>query len=349
MPRKSRIDAPGALHHVIIRGIERNPIFKDTIDRKNFLDRLEKLLPDSQTACYAWALMPNHVHLLMKTGLMPMATVMRRLLTGYALQFNRRHQRHGHLFQNRYKSFLCEEDIYLKELVRYIHLNPLRAKIVADLNALKAYPYSGHSALIGKIKNHWQDIDYVLRLFGKTKRDARRMVATFLAKGVSQGRRPDLVGGGLVRSMGGWTTLKGLRKSGTRIKGDERILGSSDFVEKVLKAANEDLEEKAQLGAMKLELDSVIPKVANYFDLEVEDLKTPSKQRRITEARAVVCYLAVRKLRLSCAEVSRSLNISPSTVSVAVQRGQKIKDIKEIQEKLKIKLKTPSHLERRGR
>ena len=334
MPRKSRIDAPGALNHIILRGIERNIIFKDTIDRKNFLDRLEKLLPESQTACYAWALMPNHVHLLMKTGLMPMATVMRRLLTGYAVRFNRRHQRNGQLFQNRYKSFLCEEGIYLKELVRYIHLNPLRAGIVEDLNGLKSYPYSGHSALMGQIKNHWQDIAYVLRLFGKTKQDARRMYSTFVAKGVSQGRRPDLVGGGLLRSMGGWTSLKGLRKSGTRIKGDERILGSSDFVQTVLMAANEALEEKAQLDALGLGLHQLISRVAHDYGVDIDDLKSPSKQRRISEARTVVCYLAVRKLRLSCADVSQSLNISPSTVSVAVQRGQKLAGMQAIQKKV---------------
>jgi hypothetical protein len=187
---------------------------------------------------------------------------------------------------------------------------------------------------MGRIKNHWQNTEYVLGMFGKTKRDARRMVATFMAKGVSQGRRPDLVGGGLVRSTGGWTTLKGLRKSGTRIKGDERILGSSDFVENVLKAANEALEEKAQLDAMDLGLDQLIFRVADCCDIDPVDLKTASKQRQISEARAMLCYLAVRRLQFSCAEVSRSLNISPSTVSVAVQRGQKMKDIKKIQEKL---------------
>jgi REP element-mobilizing transposase RayT len=338
MPRKSRIDAPGALHHIIIRGIERNNIFKDKLDRKNFLNRLGDLLPDSQTACYAWALMPNHVHLLMKTGLMPMATVMRRLLTGYAMQFNRRHQRHGHLFQNRYKSFLCEEEIYLKELVRYIHLNPLRAKIVEDINALKTYPFSGHGALMGKIKNDWQDIDYVLGLFGKKKRQARQMYATFLAKGISRGRRPDLVGGGLLRSMGGWSTLKGLRKSGTRIKGDERILGSSDFVEKVLKTAGEALEEKAKLDALDIGLDQLIFRVADSYGVTIDDVKSPSKQLKVSEARSVLCYLAVRKLCFSSVEVSRSLNISPSTVSVAVQRAQKVKGIQEIQEKLLAKL-----------
>jgi hypothetical protein len=185
-----------------------------------------------------------------------------------------------------------------------------------------------------KIKNNWQDVDYVLGLFGKTKGEARQRYATFLAKGVSQGRRPDLVGGGLLRSMGGWTTLKGLRKSGTRIKGDERILGSSDFVEKVLKAAGEALEEKAQLDAMDIGLGQLISEVAGSYEIDAVELKTPSKQRQISQARAVVCYLAVRKLQFSCAEVSRSLNISPSTVSVAVQRGLKIKGIQDIQEKL---------------
>ena len=129
MPRKARIDAPGALHHIIIRGIERKAIFKDSADRENFFERSDQIISDTETGYYAWVFMTNHIHLLLKTGVAPIATVMRRLLTGYAVTFNRRHRRHGHLFQNRYKSFLCEEEVYLKELVRYIHLNPLRAKI----------------------------------------------------------------------------------------------------------------------------------------------------------------------------------------------------------------------------
>ena len=138
MPRKARIDAPGALHHIILRGIERRVIFKDSQDYQNFITRLANVLTDTETPCYAWAQMTNHVHLLLRTGEVPISTVMRRLLTGYAQQFNRRHQRNGYLFQNRYKSILCEEDAYLKELVRYIHLNPIRAGIVKDLKVLKA-------------------------------------------------------------------------------------------------------------------------------------------------------------------------------------------------------------------
>ena len=110
MPRKARIDAPGALHHIIVRGIERKKIFYDDKDRDNFLQRLGNVLIETGTHCFAWALIPNHLHLLLKTGVTPIASVMRRVLTGYAVTFNRRHRRHGQLFQNRYKSILCQQD-----------------------------------------------------------------------------------------------------------------------------------------------------------------------------------------------------------------------------------------------
>jgi len=143
MPRKSRIDVPGALHHIIIRGIERKRIFQDNLDRSNFIDRLGSICTGLNVICYAWALMPNHVHLLLRSGTAPIPAVMRRLLTGYAVTYNHRHKRHGHLFQNRYKSILCQEDTYLLELARYIHLNPLRTGVVSDMENLDHYPYSG--------------------------------------------------------------------------------------------------------------------------------------------------------------------------------------------------------------
>jgi putative transposase len=113
MPRKARIDAPGALHHIIVRGIERRKIFYDADDQDNFLQRLGVILTQTGTPCFAWALMPNHVHILLQTGTPPIATVMLRLLTRYAVSFNRRHHSHGQLFQNRYKSILCQEEMYL--------------------------------------------------------------------------------------------------------------------------------------------------------------------------------------------------------------------------------------------
>ncbi len=153
MPRLARLDAPGLLQHVMARGIEGREIFKDNKDRNSFLDRLALLLEETQTQCYAWALIPTHFHLLLRTGPTPISNVMRRLMTGYAVTFNKRHKRSGHLFQNRYKSVVCEEDAYLLELIRYIHLNPLRVGLVNGLKELDRYPWCGHSAILGKRKN----------------------------------------------------------------------------------------------------------------------------------------------------------------------------------------------------
>src|SRR5919108_3716556 len=149
MPRTARIDIPGILYHVIVRGIERRVIFMDDSDRESFTARLARLLEQTGTDCLAWALMDNHFHLLLRTGPTRLSTFMRSLLTGYAVTFNLRHGRVGHLFQNRYKSIVCEEEPYLLELVRYIHLNPLRAGAVRDMEELGRYPWCGHAALMG--------------------------------------------------------------------------------------------------------------------------------------------------------------------------------------------------------
>ena len=324
MPRQARIDAPGALHHIIIRGIESKPIFRDERDKGNFLERLGSILSDTSTPCYAWALMTNHVHLLLRTGLVPIATVMRRLLTGYAQQFNRRHRRHGQLFQNRYKSILCEEDPYLLELIRYIHLNPIRAGLVKDLKELRSYRYSGHAVLLNRLKYEWQDKNYVLRLFAPTQREARKAYLSFVGSGLNQGRRPELVGGGLIRSHGGWSALKALRSKKVRIKGDERILGSTEFVEQVLEAANEQLEQRTSFEKQGLDSDTLLHRVAEYYEVDVDDLMTNSKAPLIVKARAAYCYLAVRKLGISCAATARKLKVTPSAVSKAVVRGQKV-------------------------
>ena len=211
MPRKARIDAPGALHHIICRGIERRVIFRKDLDRYDFVRRLGMILTETQTPCYAWALLPNHFHLLLRTGNVPISSVMRRLLTGYAGSFNRRYRRHGHLFQNRYKSILCQEDAYFLELVRYIHLNPLRAQVVESMKGLDDFEFCGHKALVGKITYEWMDTETVLSLFGRRVMEARKHYHAYIEEGIRLGRRPDLVGGGLIRSSGGWQAVKTLR------------------------------------------------------------------------------------------------------------------------------------------
>jgi REP element-mobilizing transposase RayT len=334
MPRKARIDAPGALQHIIIRGIETTRIFRVAKDYQNFLERLDNILTETTTPCYAWALMPNHIHLLLRTGVVPLSTVMRRLLTGYAQQFNRRHKRHGQLFQNRYKSFLCQEETYFLELVRYIHLNPLRAGILKDIKDLNSSPKTGHAVLMGKMNYTWQDTDYVLRLFGKTIRTARKSYSNFVSKGILMGRRPDLVGGGLIRSLGGWSALKAIRATGMRVMGDERILGDSDFVEKVLKQADEDLEKKTLAMAKGLDLEKLIAAVAAHFEMDSEIIKSSSRQRTVAQARSIICGLAGDQLMIHGAEVARQLDLSTSAVSKLASRGRSDPISKEVAREL---------------
>jgi REP element-mobilizing transposase RayT len=322
MPRIARIDAPAALHHIIIRSIEKRPIFLSDADRDRFVSRLARVLTDTATACYAWALMPNHAHLLLRTGMQPITTIMRRLLTGYALDFNRHHNRHGPLFQNRYKSILCEEDPYLLELVRYIHLNALRVGVVRDLAELKSYRYSGHAALLGTMDLRWQDTPYVLRLFGSTDGQARRFYETFVTDGIAQGRRPDLTGGGLIRSSGGWKNVKMQRLQGIRKKADERILGADGFVETVLQQAQEEMEQASRLRQRGLNMDALLARVAEHCAVDGARIKTPCKERTLAKARALFSFLAVRKLRMSCTAVARRLEVSQAAVSKLVARGQ---------------------------
>ncbi len=324
MPRKARIDAPGALHHLIVRGIERRRIFSDDQDRDNFIDRLGNIVTETQTFCFAWALLPNHAHILVRTGQTPLATVMRRLLTGYAVSYNRRHRRHGHLFQNRYKSILCQEDTYLLELVRYIHLNPLRAKIVKSLTESDNYPYSGHSALMGKVQRKFQDTNYVLRRFGKKVTTARQAYRAYVERGIAQGRRPELVGGGLIRSAGGWSVVKAMRRVQDHMKSDERILGDGEFTQSVLDEAKERLEERCRLQAQGYDLDKITIRVSSELGIEAEQVWTSGKHPLTVRARSLLCYWAVRKLGFSATELSKKLGVSQPSVSISVKRGERI-------------------------
>ena len=324
MPRQSRIDAAGALHHIMVRGIDKNKVFRSDTDRDQFLERLGQILLETKTTCYAWALIPNHFHLLLRTGAAPISTVMRRLLTGYAVWFNRRHHRHGHLFQNRFKSILCQEDTYLLELVRYIHLNPIRAKLVKDFDELAQYEYCGHSAVLGKVKKPWQDTAWVLKMFSQKLGPARRAYRVFLKKGIDQGFRQDLTGGGLLRSAGGWKGVKALREAKVHQRNDERILGDGDFVGRVLASAEETMERRHALRSSGMDLDAIASRVGKVLGIKTEEVWAEGKQQRIVEARSLLCFWAVKELGVSMSSLAHKLRISIPSVSESVTRGRRI-------------------------
>ena len=325
MPRLARLDAPGVLHHVMIRGIERRKIFRDNKDRDDLLERLSVILPETGTSCYAWALMSNHAHFLFRSGEAGISGVMRRLLTGYAIGFNKKYKRHGQLFQNRYKSIICQEDNYLMELVRYIHLNPLRVNIVYGISELNKYPYSGHSVLMNHEKRDWQDVKYVMSYFDDSIPKARKEYLKFVEEGIKKGRRPELVGGGLIRSLGGWSEVKkNPLKINERIKSDERILGDSGFISRILTEANEELDRRYMLRSKGFNISAVEKRVVEIFGIEKRELYSGSRKQNISEARSVFCCWCVRELGESMTAMAKRLGISQPAVGYAVDRGDRI-------------------------
>ena len=323
MPRSARLDAPGTLHHVIIRGIEKRRIVDDDQDREVFVDRLEQLSVDLKTPVYAWALMTNHAHLLIRSGPEGLPSFMRKLLTGYAINYNRRHHRHGHLFQNRYKSIVCEEDTYFKELVRYIHLNPLRADLVESMQKLDWYRWCGHSVIVGRRKRSWQERDYVLKWFGVKKKEAVSNYRNFVKKGVALGKQPNLTGGGLIRSAGGWSEVKALRRMGDRQVSDERILGTGDFVEQITQQI--DLERKCRLiGADRVEkAKKLLKEKCEAQSISKEALKGGSRTGDVSKVRCELALELVKECGLTYSESARQLGVCTSAIAKIIKEKTK--------------------------
>jgi len=322
MPRKSRMDAPGTLHHVMGRGIERARIFRNRQDREDFLARLAELCLAENLIVYAWALMSNHFHILARTGRQPLATSMRRLLTGYVVNFNRRHKRAGHLFQNRYKSIVCEDDPYLLELTRYIHLNPLRAGLVDNLAELGSYPWSGHSALLGTVSREWQDRETILACFGSDIEKAKKGYERFVSDGIALGSRPELVGGGLVRSLGDWSQVVSLRRKGEAASSDARILGGSAFVDRLLSEMEKQESETLRMWPGKSDLPTLLARIAKGEEVEASAIRSGVRKREVVRARKMLCQIAVRRMGYQGAEVARFLGVSTSAANRLVSQKE---------------------------
>ena len=322
MPRLARLDAPGVLHHVMGRGIERRKIFHSDIDRNDFIDRLSAIAKDGAMEIYAWVLMPNHFHILCKTKNLPLASSMRRILTGYVVNFNRRHRRYGHLFQNRYKSIVCQEDVYLKELVRYIHLNLLRAGLVKDLKELNRNSWSGHSALVGKVEREWQNTEYVLSFFGDAG-NSRKNYSRYVKKGIDQGRRPELVGGGLIRSMGGWSAVLSSRRRGERQVADQRILGDGDFVKQVVSGLDDFVKKNLRLSGQRIDIKALARKISEKYNVSIVELRSGGRRNAVVKARRAMSWICIRELGYSGADVARYLGVTNSCVTRMISTGNK--------------------------
>jgi hypothetical protein len=254
---------------------------------------------------------------------MSLASMMRRLMTGYAVWHNRRYDRKGHLFQNRYRSIIVEEDSYFLELVRYVHLNPVRAGIIDELTELDKYLHTGHAVIMGNRDFSYQDTEAVLRWFGRRIGQARRQYRSFVEAKFDQGYRDDLRKGG-VRS--GVCELKKSPKQGSEEHGlrDSRILGGGEFAGRVLRSHNQSR------GRERRDVEDVLEEICALYDVPRAQILSRSRIRKVSHARRRFLLLAHEQTGASMAALGRLCGLShtASRKAIATARRERSHDAK---------------------
>jgi len=205
------------------------------------------------------------------------------------------------------------------ELVRYIHLNPLRAGVVNNLEELEDYPWAGHGILVGNQKNDWQEKKFVLGFFGSKPKKAVRAYLEFMEEGKALGKRPELVGGGLIRSMGGWSKVLTLRRKGDSEAYDERILGDGDFVQTILKEADQKLARQIRARKKSGTMTKIIKDRCRQAGINEIELRSGSHRRAVSKLRRELCFFLNRELGIPMAEIARQVGVGTSGVAMAIK------------------------------
>lgn len=285
MARRPRLFAPGLLYHVIVRGNHRQKTFRTRRDYEAYFERLARYRQKHKVSLHAYCLMPNHVHLLLECSRTPLAKFMQGLQQSYTQYFNLSHCKVGHLFQGRYKAIICERDEYLLELVRYIHLNPVRAKLV---KSVEQYPYSGHHCYMAGKPTEMMDPTPVLKLFGGVKAYRR-----FVQDGMADGHRED------------YYDVE-----------DQRFLGAGGFGERM----RAEVEEESEQPAKRKPLGKVVAALATKLKVSPEALRGADRSWRVSRARVLMAYVLVRYQGYGVAEVALYLGRDQTTISSLISR-----------------------------
>ncbi len=287
MARKPRLFAPGVLYHVIVRGNQRQKTFLRRADYQTYVDKLAEYQRRYDVTVYAYCLMPNHVHLLLECGKTPLAKFMQGLQQSYTQCFNRKYRKVGHLFQGRYKAILCQKDAYLLELVRYIHLNPVRSGLVRSPDA---YLYSGDGAYRRGKSTAIVDPGVVLRMLGGSRGYGR-----FVREGLREGHRDEYYE---VR--------------------EQRFLGEERFGEELKREYAE-----AEAPRRKPEVGVIAGRLARGLKVSPEELRAPNRGRAVSQRRTMVAYVLVRRAGYKVEEVAQYLGRDATTISSLLSRYEK--------------------------
>ncbi len=319
MPRRCRLDWPGAVHHVMARGVGKHPLFDDDQDMDVFTNRLVRCIQQTGTSIFAWVLMPNHLHLLTRTDGESLSKFMQKLLTGHAVYYNMRHERVGHLFQNRFKSILVQAEEYLLSLVRYIHLNPLRAGLVRFPDHLESYRWSGHRALIHPRSLQWINRKEVLDCFSGNESGKIDAYLEYLEEDKSDPEYLLTNGSFIVNSKGLVSTESSL--PGPVNRSGFPLLGSREFGLSVLKQLRgSDAGSSRVRTPVHQVITSLVILIEDYWRIPAGSLRSGGRRDSIVEAREVLSYLLVDTIGLTFSDSGHIVGLSRQGVSDAAER-----------------------------
>jgi REP-associated tyrosine transposase len=284
MARRPRLFAAGVLYHVIVRGNQRQKIFTSESDYRAYSERLARYRKKYDYVLHAYCLMPNHVHLLVESSKHPLAKFMQGLQQSYSQYFNVKHRKTGHVFEGRYKAILCQKDEYLLQLIRYIHLNPVRAGMV---RSPERHPHSGHHAYLQGKATETIDPGTVLSMLG-----GKQAYRRFVQDGLREGHKEE------------YYAVE-----------DQRFLGGEGFGERLLKK-KPGLPDKHPTRSM----ETAARELAKLLKIEVQALRSPDRGWAVSKARTMAAYVLVRRLGYRLSDVAGYFNRDMATLATLLAR-----------------------------
>jgi REP element-mobilizing transposase RayT len=319
MPTKKRITVPGALSHIMARGIDGLTLFREDVDRHYFLDRLAGQLARTSYICYGWVLMSNHYHLVLRCSERPLDEVMRVVNSQYAKYFNGKYSRHGYLFQDRFKSIVTQDQRYLEELIRYVHLNPLRAGICKSIEALDDYPWCGHSVIMGNGSCSFQETRAIMRRFGTTTELARKRYREFIESGIKSNSRDWIV--------------ETVRDCNRGVERKDRpgcwVLGDREFVVSVMRKNNERLQLRSVLR-QAWSIEQVFDRLTRKYGCISDEVKKRSRLTTASTCKRKGAYICCGIIGYPVIEVASYLGVSGPAVSWMVKNGEAVIDKSDV-------------------
>ncbi len=306
----------------MFRGVAGFNIYRDDLDRRVFLSQAEGALNGELLRCLTWSLMDNHGHFGTQTLAGSLSKEMHRLETKYAMYFNKRNERSGHVFQNRFKSLLVEEQQYLLRVVRYVMLNPIEAGIVGSLEELEDYPWTSYPALLGRRRPQLVDVEFTLKLFADPPAVARRELRAWMEAGL---REKDPIAA-LLEAPPGRPTKKLQAELCAAMIGerDSAVVGNDAFIASVLAEARARGAAAPEMAARGWSFESIVVRVCDELGVSLDELRAGRRTAKVSQARSAVAWIGYTRLDLSITEMALSVGVSRQALGKSLSRGERV-------------------------